>query len=280
MSRVILITGATGHQGGALARALAGKGFELRALTRKPSSPAARGLADLGATVVQGDLTDPGSLQEALRSVWGVFSVQTPFELGVAGEEEQGKRLAQLAREAGVTHFVYSSVASADRHTGIPHFESKARIEETVRTLGFPSFVILRPAFFMENLLSPWFLQGNKLLTPLRPDTALQMIAVRDVGQYAALAFTEAGRLNRRELDLAGDEATLPAAALALSEGLERPVEAVPIPLSEVRQRSEDVALMYEWFERVGFHVDIAALERELGIRSTRLVAWAREQHP
>ena len=279
MSRVILITGATGHQGGALARALAGKGFELRALTRQPSSPAARALAELDVTVVQGDLTDPGSLPEALRGVWGVFSVQTPFELGVAGEEEQGKRLAQLARESGVAHFVYSSVASADRHTGIPHFESKARIEETVRTLGFPSFVILRPAFFMENLLSPWFLQGDKLLTPLRPDTALQMIAVRDVGRYAALAFTEAGRLNRRELDLAGDEVTLPAAALALSEGLERPVAAVPIPLSEVRKRSEDIALMYEWFERVGFHVDIAALERELGIRSTRLVAWAREQH-
>ena len=165
--RTILITGATGRQGGAVARALAGKGFKMRALTRKPESDAAKALAKTGAEVVHGDLDDAASLEKALRGVWGVFSVQNTWEAGVEKEEEQGKRLAKLAREAGVQHFVYSSVGSAHRKTGIPHFENKWRVEETVRGLGFPSYVILRPVFFMENLTSPWFLNGDKIYAAL-----------------------------------------------------------------------------------------------------------------
>ena len=275
--RTVLITGATGKQGGATARALAGKGFALRALTRHPESDAAKAIASAtGAELVRGDLNDAASLKDALKGIWGVFAVQNTWEAGVAGEEEQGKRIATLAREAGVQHFVYTSVGSAHRKTGIPHFDNKYRVEDTIRALGFSSHVILRPVFFMENLPSPWFVNGDKLYAAMPPALKLQMIAVNDIGRHAARAFTDAEQLNRREIDLAGDAATMPEAAAALSSGLGRTITFVQIPISEVRENSEDFALMLEWFERVGYDVDIAALARESGIRSATLVEWAK----
>ena len=132
--RTVLITGATGHQGGAVARALKGKGFKLRAMTRKPGSDAAKALEKTGVEIVQGDLNDAAALRSALAGTWGTFAVQNTWEAGVAGEEEQGKRFAKVARDAGVQHFVYTSVGSADRKTGIPHFENKYRVEDTIRS--------------------------------------------------------------------------------------------------------------------------------------------------
>jgi uncharacterized protein YbjT (DUF2867 family) len=202
--RVVLVTGATGKQGGALINELNGKEFRLRAMTRKPDGEAAQKLRARGVDVVQGDLDDEASLKRALQGAWGVFGVQNTWEAGVAGEEEQGHRLARLAKDAGVQHYVYASVGSAHRHTGIPHFDNKARIEETVRSLNFPSHVISRPVFFMENLPSPWFLNGDAIYSALDPNTTLQMIAVKDIGKYNAKMFTDAEKLNRRVLVLAG----------------------------------------------------------------------------
>ena len=272
--RIILVTGATGRQGGAVARELAGKGFKLRALTRKPEGDAAKALAALGAEVVAGDFDNPASLQKALAGAWGVFAMQNTWEAGVEREEVQGKRVATLAREQGVQHFVYSSVGSANRRTGIPHFDNKWRIEETVRGLGFPSHVILRPVFFMENLVTPWFLQGDRLVSALKPATPLQMIAAEDIGKYGARAFTHAAEMKGREVDIAGDILTMPRAAAALSEGLGRTIEYVQVPISEIRKNSEDFALMLEWFETTGYEADIRGLERRYAIRPTTIDAW------
>ncbi len=277
--RTILITGATGKQGGATARALAGKGFRLRAMTRRPDADAAKAVASAaGAEIVEGDLDDATSLRNVLKDVWGVFSVQNTWEAGVQREEEQGKRLASLAREAGVQHYVYTSVGSAHRKTGIPHFDNKYRVEDTIRAAGFPSYVIFRPVFFMENLVSPWFLNGDTIYAAMRPDLKLQMIGVDDIGKYVARGFTNADKLNHREIDLAADEVTMPDVALALSKGLGRSISYVQIPVSEVRKNSEDFATMLEWFDRVGYDVDIPSLEREFGIKGTKLVDWAATQ--
>jgi uncharacterized protein YbjT (DUF2867 family) len=277
-TRIVLITGATGKQGGATARHLAGKGFKIRAMTRKVDSDAAKRLAATGAEVVKGDLNDAASLEAALAGSWGVFAVQNTWEAGVEGEEEQGKRLATMARKAGVKHFVYTSVGSAHRHTGIPHFENKWRIEETIRGLGFPSRVIIRPVFFMENLTSPWFLNGDKLYAAMDPKTVLQMIAVDDIGKYGARAFTDATALNGREIDLAGDAVTMPQAAAILSKGLGRTIEFVRLPIEEVRKNSEDLAVMLEWFDRTGYNADIEGLEHEFGIKPVKLAGWAGRQ--
>jgi len=276
--KTILITGVTGQQGGAVAQALQGKGFHLRGLTRTPDSERAAALARYAVEIVKGDLDDEATLRQALAGAWGVFSVQNPLQAGVEREEAQGKRLATLAREAGVEHYVYTSVGSAHKRTGVPHFDSKSRIEETVRGLGFPSHVILRPVFFMENLLAPFSLQGSTLASALGPGTKLQMIAVDDIGWFGARAFTDAVALNRREIDLAGDVRTMPEVAEILTDALGRPIAFAQTPIEQVRQYSKDMALMLEWFERVGFSADIAGLEREFGRSLTKLPDWARRQ--
>src|SRR5256886_1111031 len=132
-------------------------------MTRKPESEQAAALARHGVDVVKGDLDDEATLRRALAGAWGVFGVQNAGEAGVEREEAQGKRLATPARDAGVEHYVDTSVGSAHKRTGIPRFDNKWRIEETVRGLHFPSHVILRPGFFMENLLAPFTLQGSTL---------------------------------------------------------------------------------------------------------------------
>jgi uncharacterized protein YbjT (DUF2867 family) len=279
--RLILVSGATGQQGGAIARELLAAGWQVRAMTRKPEGEAARGLAEAGADVVQADLDDADSLRRALAGAWGAVAVQNTWEAGVAGEEEQGKRFAQVARDAGVQHYVYQSVGSAHRDTGIPHFDNKARIEETIRTLDFPSSVVIRPVFFMENLLSPWFrpyIDDGNLAIGMEPTTRLQLIAVADIGRYGLKAFEDHEALNGRAIDIAGDELTGPEMAQVLSEVSGRPVRFYRVPIEEVRKGSEEFAIMLEWFDRVGYDADIEGNAREFGIRPTRFREWAASQ--
>lgn len=278
--KIVLITGATGQQGGAVLSALAGKGLALRGLTRKPDGAAAKKLAAAGVELVQGDLDDEASLARALDGVWGVYSVQNTWEAGVEKEEVQGKRLARIARDKGVQHFVYTSVGSAHLSTGIPHFENKARVEEAVRALKFPSTIITRPVFFMENLVGAWFLHGDKLVTALDPATKLQMIAVADIGAIGARCFSNAAALAGTEIDIAGDAVTMPEAAAALSKALGKPIAYQRIPMSEIRKNSEDFALMLEWFERVGYSADVAKVERTFDVRTTRFADWAARLPP
>ena len=279
-NRIVLVTGATGRQGGAVARELLARRFHVRAMTRKPDSEQAEALAELGADIVQGDFDDVESLVRAAEGAWGAFSVQNTWEVGVEKEEEQGKQFAEVCKRAGVSHFVYSSVASADRHTGIPHFDNKWRIEEKVRQLGFPTHTILRPVFFMENFLSPWLrlgLEEGRLTLSIKPTTVLQMIAVTDIGRYGAWAFESHRKLNGRAIDIAGDERTMPDAAKVIGIAAEREIEFDPTPIDEVRKFSEDMATMLEWFDAVGYDVDIGALSRESGIRPIALAEWVSE---
>jgi len=275
---IILVTGATGKQGGAVARELLSHGYKVRAMTRKQTESAARELAARGAEIVTADLDQPATLERALAGVWGVFAVQNTWEAGVVQEELQGKRFAEIAKNAGVEHFVYSSVGSAHRKTGIPHFDNKARVEEKVRGLGFPSSVIIRPVFFMENWISPWFKPGldeGKLFIALKPETRLQMIAVEDIGRFGRIAFERDKELNGRAIDIAGDQRTVPETAEILGRALGRTITVVPVPIAEVRKQSEDYAIMLEWFDRVGYDVDIPGLIREYGIRPLTLGEWA-----
>lgn len=274
----ILVTGATGQQGGATARELLAAGHKVRAMTRKPDADASQTLAALGAEVVQGDLNDPVSVARALAGAWGVFAVQNTWEAGVELEEVQGKRIAEAAHRAGVRHFVYASVGSAHRKTGVPHFDNKARVEETVRSLGFPSYAILRPAFFMENFQSPSFKQGidqGVLAVSMSPTVPLQMIAVTDIGRYGRAAFERHAEVNGEAIDIAGDALTMPEVAAAISRAAGRIVTHLQVPIEEVRKFSDDLALMFEWFERVGYDADIGRNAARFGIEPTRFSPWA-----
>jgi len=276
-TKTILVTGATGQQGGAVAAQLLSNGFSVKAMTRKPDSEQAKGLAKHGATIIKGDLDDSASLEAALKDVWGAFAVQNTWEGGVEKEEEQGKRFASVAKKAGVKHLVYTSVGSAHRKTGIPHFDNKYRVEETIRSLGFPSFTIMRPVFFMDNLASPWFKpaidQGN-IMTAMKPETSLQMIAVQDIGKYGLWAFQNHEKLNGRAFDIAGDALTMPQAAKAIGAASGKQVGFAPIPIEEIRKMSEDFALMLEWFDKVGYNADIQGMAKESGIKPTSFSEW------
>ena len=279
-SDFVLVTGATGQQGGAVARELLAGGHKVAALTRQPESDGAKALTALGAEVVHGDFDDAASLEKAFKGAWGVFAMGNTWEAGVEGEEKQGKRIAEVAREVGVQHFVYTSVGSAHRETGIPHFDNKWRVEETVRSIGLPSYTIIRPVFFMENLLSPWFkpaIDEGKLAVGMGSNTALQMIAVSDIGKYGYQAFEQHEALNGRAIDIAGDELTMPKAAELISKAAGRTVAFEQVPIEQVRQFSEDFALMLEWFDRVGYDVDIAATSKEFGVRPTTFAEWSAE---
>ncbi|MFI6789236.1 NmrA/HSCARG family protein [Nonomuraea sp. NPDC050383] len=231
--RTVLVTGATGQQGGATARALLAKGWHVRALVRDPGAPAARLLAKAGAELVPGDMGDRESLAEAVRGAYGVFSVQPAAgpPHGVAEEVRLGVNVADAAHEAGVRHLVYTSVGSADRDTGIATWNTKWEIEQHIRALGLPA-TILRPVMFMENHTRPGFgVTGETALMRIIPPKArVQLIAVADIGAFAALAFTDPDRYLGEALELAGDELTRDDLAAAITRATGHPVNTDPIP--------------------------------------------------
>jgi uncharacterized protein YbjT (DUF2867 family) len=262
--KLILVTGATGRQGGAVARCLLDSGFNVRFLTRELSKPAAQSLIGAGATGVLGDLDNESSLRPAIEGVYGVFSVQDSHEHGPLVEIEQGKRLADLAREYGAQHFVYTSVGAADRNTGIPFFDSKWEIESHIRSLGL-RYTILRPVFFMENLLGPqmWSqIESGKLMLGLHPNVPLQFIAVRDIGAFACLAFSKPGEWVGKEIEIAGDELTPTQCVEHFSRALGRTITYSEIPIEQLRSMDPGYATMFDWFNRHGYRADIEALRQ------------------
>ena len=263
-NRLILVTGATGKQGGAVLRHLREKGFPVRALTRDPDKPEARALIGHGTEAVRGDLDDRTSLARALDGVYGVYSVQSRTEKGIEGEIRQGIALADAARSENVSHLVYSSVGSADQHTGVPHFDSKFQIEEHIRKLGLP-YTIIRPVFFMENWLGMRAgIESGTLTLPLKPDTRLQMIAVDDIGAFVAMAFEFPGRWQGHALDIAGDELSMNQVTQALSRLFGEDLKYVQAPWDKFEQQAgHEMMLMFKWFEDVGYHADIPALRQQ-----------------
>lgn len=278
--KIILVTGATGNQGGAVVNSLLGDGWTVRAITRDPSKPVARALAEKGIQVVKGDLDDRASVDQVLKGVYGVFSVQAFMEQGTAGEIRQGKTLADTVKAAGIEHYVYSSVAGAERNTGIPHFESKWEIEQYIRTLKLPA-TIFRPVFFMYNFNSPLFNHRQSILAgtlslAIRPDKSFQMLAAEDLGAFVTMAFEKPNDFIGKAIELAGDEMTMPQAAEVFSRVMGRPVRFVEMTIEQVRSSSEDLALMFQWFNKKGFQADIRAL-RSLHPQLMTLETWLRK---
>lgn len=277
----VLVTGATGKQGGATARALLAKGHQVHGMTRDRESAAAERLASTGAAVVDGDFRDHDTLVAAMQGKDTVFAMTTFFEEGVEAEVEQGRALVDAARATEVAHFVYTSVASADRQTGVPHFDSKYEVERYLAASGLPHTVVA-PVAFMENVLSPQVIDGLRqgvYAAPLPADRELQQIAVDDLGRFAALVIERRDTMLGKRFDLASDEPSGAEQAAILAEVLDREVRYQEVPLDAVRQQSEEVAVMYEWFDRVGYDADVAALRREFPDVGWHTFAdWARQQ--
>ncbi|WP_437971395.1 NmrA family NAD(P)-binding protein [Sorangium sp. So ce260] len=278
-----LVTGAAGAQGGAVARALLARGHRVRAFSRGPRDPAAARLIELGAEVVQGSLDEPRAVARAAAGVDAVFAMGAPLDGGLDARDAEVRRglaAAEAARAAGGALLVYASAASADRGTGVPHFESKAAVERHIAALGVPC-TILGPVYLMEDLLSPAALLGLRrgvYAAPLPASCRLQQLAADDMGRFAALVLERRPDFLGHRIELASDELTGAEAGAALSRVAGREIRYAEVPLAEVRARSEDLAAMFRWLARGGHGVDLAALHAaypEIGWR--RFEDWARE---
>jgi uncharacterized protein YbjT (DUF2867 family) len=280
--KTVLVTGATGRQGGAVIRHMLPKGWKLRALTRNLGGHAAQALTRQGIELAPGDLEDPASLDRAVRGVYGVYSVQDFWAVGARREVQQGKNMADAAKKAGVEHFVYSSVGGAERNSGIDHWESKWEVEQHIRQLGLPA-TMLRPAAFMENYyvdqVEIGILKG-KLIDPIRADKPYQTIATDDIGAFAALAFERPQEFIGMELEIAGSELTNPQAAQVFSRVLGKPVRFQRLPMLIVRLvLGKEFYQMFRWFNAAGFKADIADLRRRYPeVQLQTLEEWLRRE--
>jgi uncharacterized protein YbjT (DUF2867 family) len=262
--KTILVSGATGRQGGALLKYLLRDGWRIRALTRNPRGGTAQELSKSGVEVVQGDMDDVESLKRAMKGVHGVYSVQDYWTGGAKREVQQGKNMADAARAAGVSHFVYSSVGGAERNPGITHWETKWEIENYIRKLGLPA-AILRPAAFMENYyiaqVEIGILKG-KLTDPIRADKPFQTIAADNIGAFGALAFNRPNDFIGVALEIAGSELTNVQAAEVFSRVLGKPVKFKRLPMPIVKLfMGKELYEMFRWFNEAGFKADISGLK-------------------
>jgi len=265
-----------------VARMLLGRGHGVRGLTRKPESPAATKLKALGAEIFAGDMEDRGSLAKAAWGMDAIFFVSTPFDSGgPATEIRQGINVGDAAQYCRISHLVYTSVPKVDTHTGIPHFESKAQVERHLRSLDI-SWTVIGPTMFMENFLGPYFkpeLLEGRFAIALSSSCRLQLICLEDIAAFATLVLEQRERFLGQRIDIASDERTPPEIAHILAHALGRQIRYHHTPIHEVRAWSQDMALMFEWFDRVGTGIDIAALRHvypEVGWHN--LQQWAEAQ--
>jgi uncharacterized protein YbjT (DUF2867 family) len=274
----VVVTGSTGKQGGAVARGLLERGHKVRAVTRDPNTSEAKLLANAGATLVAASLEDSAAIRKALDGATSLFAMTTPFG-GTDTETRQGIGAADAAKAAGV-HIVFTSVGSANRQTGIPHFDSKYEVEKHIAKIGVRA-TILAPASFMENLyFGKEQLAKGIYASALPPTRKLAQIAVADIGSVAVRVLEDAGRFTGKRFDLAGDELTGNDVVAILARVTGRPFSYYQVPLDVIRQRmGEDAVRMYEWFDRVGFTVDRAALRREFpDVAFHDFESWAKTQ--
>jgi uncharacterized protein YbjT (DUF2867 family) len=274
----VVVTGATGKQGGAVARGLLERGHKVRAVTRDPNSSQAKSLANAGATLVTASLEDTGAITKALEGATSLFAM-TISSGGTDTETKQGVVAADAAKRAGV-HLVFTSVGSADRRTGVPHFDSKYEVEKHIDQIGARA-TILAPVSFMENLcFVKEQLAKGIYASALPPTRALAQIAVADIGEVAVRVLEEPARFTGRRFDLGGDELTGNDVVSILSRVTGRTISYYQVPLDVIRQRmGEDAVKMYEWFDRVGFTVDRPALRREFpDVAFHDFESWAKIQ--
>lgn len=275
----VTVAGATGNQGGAVARHLVAQGHRVLGLSRRSDGAPIERLRDAGVKVRVADLERPTTLAAAVSGADAVFVVATPFETGVEGETRQAHNLVGAALAAGVPHVVYSSVASADRGTGVPHFESKFAVEEHLRAAGAP-FTIVAPAAFMEMAIAPWALPGlrqGSIGEPLPSGRPVQRVALDDLGAFVALVIGQRDRFLGKRIEIAGDELTGLEQAAQLSRHVGRDLRYVE--LAPEFAGSDDLRAMFQFMTERGYQVDIGGLQRTYPqIAWHDFETWAAEQ--
>ncbi|MEM7367831.1 MAG: NmrA/HSCARG family protein [Bacteroidota bacterium] len=280
-NRQVFVFGATGQQGSSLIEALLPDGHHITGLSRNPDSPKAQALRSQGIQMKKGDFTDEAALTELMQGMDTVFFMTTPFEKGTEHETQQGITVANAAKQAGVGHLIYSSVGGANLGTGIPHFDSKYLVEQHIQSLGIP-YTIIAPVYFMENAISPWSLEALKegvIRQAMPGDRLLQQVSVKDIGKMAAIAVNRRESMFGKRIDLAGDNVTGEQAAHILSQASGKSIRYEGFPADILKTQNEDLGLMYEWFDKVGYSSDIDGLHAEYPeLQLENLQNWAAKQ--
>lgn len=261
VAKTVAVAGATGAQGGATARHLLARGHAVRGIVRDPSGAAAARLRSIGIETAAGDFDDPASLVAAMAGVDAAFLMATPYiEGGIGAEIRHATALIDAAVAAGVPHIVYSSVASADRHTGVPHFDSKALVERHLRRMA-PGATIVAPTEFIDLLVAPWVLdalRAGEIGVPVPGDVPRQLTAVDDIGAFVSRVLELPASFASRRIEIASLVATGDELAAAIERAAGRPIRYVERPMTAAG--SDDLAAMYGFFRTTGFGVDIAGL--------------------
>jgi uncharacterized protein YbjT (DUF2867 family) len=261
MTGHFVVLGATGAQGSAVVRALLESGSTVRGVTRRTDSASARRLSAAGVEVVAADLSDETSVAQAFTGVDGAYALTTPFEDGPEAEIAQGRTILDAALAAQVPHLVFSSVADADQHTGIPHFDSKAMVEAALAQSGL-SYTIVGPSYFYDNMLGGLdAIKAGVFELPLPADAPLQQLSRRDLGRFVATVLNDPDPVRGARIDIASDEPTGRQMTAALAETLGRPVELVTRDPALIA--SDDMRAMFSFLASGGYTVDIAALHAQ-----------------
>ncbi len=235
----------------------------MRALVRDPGSGAAKALLNLGAELVQGDLEDRESLTRAVDGVYGVFSLQNYWgkDIGYEGEVRHGRNLAEAAAGAGVKHYVQASIASCDEAPTVRHFTSKHVVEKQIDALGLPR-TFLRAVFFIDNFTDP---KVGRLILPvlagaLKPGLKFHMVAVEDIGWFAAEAFSRPDVYLGQSIDIAGDALTVAEMKAAYERATGKRAPAWRMPLWAFRMINREMAEQFTWNNQVGWHFDVESV--------------------
>lgn len=264
-SLFVLVTGATGRQGGVLARSLLNQGHRVRALIRNEEHQDISRLRSLGAEISKGDFEDQDSLVRAMRDVSTVFAMSTPAGIGFEAEIRHGKNLAQAAKEVGVQHYIYSSAAGANRSTGVSLLEAKVKIEQWIRNIGLP-FTIIGSVFFMENLfavLERAELAQGRVSLPLPRLCKLQQVALEDFASFVTLVIENRDQFLGRRLDIASDELTGIKIAEVLGKVTGRQLIYSEMAPEAIQEENSDLVGFYEWLGNGGMKVNIELLRRQ-----------------
>lgn len=287
--KTILVTGATGAQGGAVVDAALAKGWKVRALVRSPERDDARALAARGVEIAQGSYDEPASLDAACRGVDAVFSVQ----MAMVDEVRNAERLIAAAKAAGVSQMVHSSVSATGWRKGRPakeaadspaYWDCKETVEALMHAAGFAHVTILKPAFMMENFIlpkSPGMFPdlAHKGIFMALPDTVpLPLIAAADIGTAAMTALEDPARFDGAEVDLAGDALTTRQIGAAIGDVVEAEIEVHYLPAEAIIARGQFAGWVESqvWSGKVGYTAR-PEHQRAFGLTPTSFATWARD---
>ena len=251
-TKTVFVTGATGKQGGAFIRNLLPMGCRIKALTRNPGSDPSQKLKKQGVEIINGDLNEPLSYKDQLSDVDAIFCVLT-YENGIKKEINQGINLADLAKKFNVKHFIYSSVIGADLHTGIPHWESKFKIEQHIQGIGL-RYTLLHPNSFYENFLIPQVksrLLKGKFVSPVDRNKVQQFISTEDVGRFGVKVFADPETYSGKTITLAAEQMDQQQVANCFSEVMGKEISYQKLPGLITRLvMGRDLYKMFNWVNK------------------------------